>query len=97
KIEKQSLAITPIVVKQNTPTRKSANKQKGTISDIDGKLPQRLMPIAERNQFAVEISLPTGTAVEKTGQIADSLEHIELHLRYQGCEAGPLFWAHYSF
>lgn len=40
-----------------------------------GKLPQRLMPIAERNQFAVEISLPTGTAVEKTGQIADSLEH----------------------
>lgn len=34
------------------------------------------MPIAERNQFAVEISLPTGTAVEKTGQIADSLEHI---------------------
>ena len=32
-----------------------------------GKLPQRLMPIAERNQFAVEISLPTGTAVEKTG------------------------------
>ena len=41
-----------------------------------GKLPQRLMPIAERNQFAVEISLPTGTAVEKTGQMADSLEHI---------------------
>ena len=41
-----------------------------------GKLPQRLMPIAERNQFAVEISLPTGTAVEKTDQIADSLEHI---------------------
>ena len=30
KIEKQSLAITPIVVKQNTPTRKSATKQKGT-------------------------------------------------------------------
>lgn len=29
KIEKQSLAITPIVVKQNTPTSKSANKQKG--------------------------------------------------------------------
>ena len=41
-----------------------------------GKLPQRLMPIAERNQFAVEISLPTGSAVEKTGQMADSLEHI---------------------
>ena len=25
------------------------------------------------------------------------VEDIELHLRYQGCEAGPLFWAHYSF
>lgn len=30
KIEKQSLAITPIVVKQNTPARKSAKKQTGT-------------------------------------------------------------------
>lgn len=25
------------------------------------------------------------------------VEAIELHLRYQGAEAGPLFWAHYSF
>ncbi len=41
-----------------------------------GKLPQTLMPTAERNQFAVEIYLPTGTAVEKTAQVADSLEHI---------------------
>ncbi|MBP7780690.1 MAG: efflux RND transporter permease subunit [Paludibacteraceae bacterium] len=40
------------------------------------KLPQRLMPVAERNQFAVEITLPEGTAVEKTATIADSLEHI---------------------
>lgn len=39
-------------------------------------LPQRLLPVADRNQFAVEIYLPTGTAVEKTAQIADSLEHI---------------------
>ena len=32
------------------------------------------------------------------GAIADphKVEDIELHLRYQGCEAGPLFWAHYS-
>ena len=29
------------------------------------KLPQRLMPVAERNQFAVEITLPEGTAVER--------------------------------
>lgn len=41
-----------------------------------GQLPQNLMPTAERNQFAVEIYLPTGTAVEKTAQVADSLEHI---------------------
>lgn len=41
-----------------------------------GKLPQQLLPTAERNQFAVEIYMPTGTAVEKTTLVADSLEHI---------------------
>lgn len=41
-----------------------------------GLLPQRLLPTAERNQFAVEIYLPTGTAVEKTTLAADSLEHL---------------------
>ena len=30
-----------------------------------GKLPQNLMPTADRNQFAVEIYLPTGTAIGK--------------------------------
>ena len=40
------------------------------------RLPQRLLPTAERNQFAVEIYMPTGTALEKTAQVADSLEHI---------------------
>jgi multidrug efflux pump subunit AcrB len=39
-------------------------------------VPQRLLPDAERNQFAVEITLPTGTALEKTAAVADSLEHI---------------------
>lgn len=38
--------------------------------------PIQMMPIAERNQFAVEIFLPTGTPVEKTSEIADSLEAI---------------------
>lgn len=38
-------------------------------------LPQRLMPIAERNQFAVEFYLPKGTAVTQTALIADSLEN----------------------
>ena len=39
-------------------------------------LPQKMMPTAERNQFAVEIYLPTGTALTKTEAVADSLEHI---------------------
>lgn len=38
--------------------------------------PFQLMPIAERNQFAVEIFLPTGTAVSRTSEVADSLEAI---------------------
>ena len=38
--------------------------------------PMRLLPAAERNQFAVEISLPTGTSLERTAELADSLENI---------------------
>ncbi|MDE6654966.1 MAG: efflux RND transporter permease subunit, partial [Muribaculaceae bacterium] len=53
----------------------------GILTIIGGSLlfitrPLQLMPIAERNQFAVEIFLPTGTSVERTTQIADSLERI---------------------
>lgn len=40
------------------------------------KVPQQLLPYADRNQFAVEIFLPTGTKLERTAQVADSLEHI---------------------
>lgn len=39
-------------------------------------MPQRLMPLAERDQFAVEIYLPTGTSLEHTAQLADSLENL---------------------
>ena len=39
-------------------------------------LPMQMMPTADRNQFAVEIYLPTGTAVEKTAMVADSLERL---------------------
>ena len=39
-------------------------------------LPQKMMPTAERNQFAVEIYLPTGASLQRTEMIADSLEHI---------------------
>ena len=41
-----------------------------------GLLPQQLMPTAERNQFAVEIYLPTGSSMEKTVQIADSVKSV---------------------
>lgn len=40
------------------------------------RLPQQLMPTADRNQFAVEIYTPAGTSLERTSAIADSLEHI---------------------
>lgn len=39
-------------------------------------IPQRIMPIAERNQFAVEMYLPNGTTARRTIAVADSLEHI---------------------
>lgn len=38
--------------------------------------PMQLMPIADRDQFAVEIYMPHGTAIEHTAAVADSLEHI---------------------
>lgn len=43
---------------------------------VMSQLPQKMMPTAERNQFAVEIYLPTGTPLAKTAALADSLEHI---------------------
>ena len=39
-------------------------------------IPQRLMPRAERNQFAVDIILPSGTDLRHTAVIADSLGNI---------------------
>lgn len=36
-------------------------------------VPQRMMPIAERNQFAVEIYTPGGTSAQRTALVADSL------------------------
>ena len=40
------------------------------------RMPLRLMPAAERNQFAVEIYLPSGTSLPTTTLVADSLEHM---------------------
>lgn len=39
-------------------------------------VPQRMMPVAERNQFAVEIYTPNGTSAQQTAIIADSLRNI---------------------
>lgn len=38
--------------------------------------PVKLMPYALRNQFSVEIYLPTGTSLERTSAVADSMESI---------------------
>ncbi|MCM1310805.1 MAG: efflux RND transporter permease subunit [Bacteroides sp.] len=64
--------------------------------------PLQLMPIAERNQFAVEIFLPTGTAVERTSEVADSLEAILAKdervvsiASFHGCSS-PRFQATYA-
>ena len=66
------------------------------------KTPLQLMPIAERNQFAVEIFLPAGTPVERTGEIADSLERILSEdsrvvsiASFHGCSS-PRFQATYA-
>lgn len=41
-----------------------------------GILPMRILPYAQRNQFAVEIYLPKGSSIEQTEQVADSVETI---------------------
>lgn len=53
----------------------------GVVSVVIGGImlahqPQSMLPTADRNQFAVEIFLPSGTSIEKTAMIADSLEQM---------------------
>ncbi|MDE6269679.1 MAG: efflux RND transporter permease subunit, partial [Muribaculaceae bacterium] len=64
--------------------------------------PLQLMPIAERNQFAVEIFMPQGTSVERTTLVADSLERILAKdprvvsiASFHGCSS-PRFQATYA-
>ncbi|HEX2920101.1 MAG TPA: efflux RND transporter permease subunit [Bacteroidales bacterium] len=40
---------------------------------------QQMFPELQRNQFAVEVTLPTGSAIEKTAEIVDSLERVLLN------------------
>jgi len=39
-------------------------------------LPQQMFPELERNQFAVEVYLPTGASLESTALVVDSLEKV---------------------
>jgi multidrug efflux pump subunit AcrB len=39
-------------------------------------IPQRILPLAERDSFAVEIYLPQGSPLAKTAAVCDSMEHI---------------------
>lgn len=53
----------------------------GIISIVGGiafalTLPLKLMPVAERNQFAVEIYLPQGSSLEQTETVAKDMEAI---------------------
>lgn len=53
-----------------------------TIASIVGgiymfvNIPQRLMPIAERDQFAVEIYLPNGNSLDQTRKVSEDLERL---------------------
>ena len=65
-------------------------------------IPQKLMPIADRDQFAVEIYLPLGTSIERTAAVADSLEHMISKdervvgiASFKGC-ASPRFHTSYA-
>ncbi|MGI6218461.1 MAG: efflux RND transporter permease subunit [Bacteroidaceae bacterium] len=67
-----------------------------------GRLPQKLLPAADRNQLAVEIFLPTGTDIDRTTQVADSMEHILRRdarvvsvASFKGC-ASPRFQTSYA-
>ena len=66
------------------------------------KVPQKMMPIADRDQFAVEIYLPLGTTIERTTAVADSLEHMMSKderivgiASFKGC-ASPRFHTAYA-
>lgn len=54
KIEKQSLAITPIVLKQNTPARKTANKQTGTQKEVVAPVAVREVKVAKEPTVSTE-------------------------------------------
>ena len=66
------------------------------------QLKVRMMPVAERDQFVVEIDLPAGTPLERTAQVADSVrrmlqqdERVRSVTSFIGCSA-PRFQSSYA-
>lgn len=69
---------------------------------IATQLKMRMMPVAERDQFVVEIDLPAGTPLERTAQVADSMrrklqqdERVQSVTAFVGCSA-PRFQSSYA-
>ncbi|MGN0028525.1 MAG: efflux RND transporter permease subunit [Marinilabiliaceae bacterium] len=65
-------------------------------------LPQKSLPTADRDQFAVEIYTPYGTSLAATGAIADSVEHtlrrdarVKSVTSFKGCSS-PRFHSSYA-
>lgn len=74
KIEKQSLAITPIVVKQNTPARKSAKKQTGTQKKVVAPVAVREVKVGKTPVVATEITAKE-QASHSVSATADAPKH----------------------
>ncbi|WP_455607012.1 HU domain-containing protein [Bacteroides sp.] len=66
KIEKQSLAITPIVLKQNTPARKTANKQTGTQKKVVAPVAVREVKVAKEPTVSTETKAQASHSVATT-------------------------------
>ena len=74
----------------------------GSVVLIVPNLKVRMMPLAERNQFAVEITLPDGSGLGETRQIADSVYNVLARdtrtvsiTRFIGCSS-PRFHTAYA-
>lgn len=61
-----------------------------------------MMPTADRNQFAVEIYMPTGTSLQRTSAVADSMaavlrkdKRVVSVTEFKGCSS-PRFHTSYA-
>lgn len=74
KIEKQSLAITPIVVKQNTPARKSTKKQTGTQKKVVAPVAVREVKVGKTPVVSTETTAKE-QASHSVSATADAPKH----------------------